>query len=155
MAETIIDGSVNQATLDLVKRFEGLSLTCYLCPAMVWTIGYGAIRDLAGAKVSSHTAAITKSQANDLLQRDLTQAARQVDIFVQIPLSDNQRGALISFVYNLGPTRFRSSTLRKRINTGDWDDVPDQMLRWVYGGGKKLAGLERRRKAEALLWLEG
>lgn len=141
--------------VDIVKQFEGVSLTPYLCPAQVWTIGYGATKDLAGQKVTVHTPPITQAEADQLLQRDLGWAAKWVDRLVHVPLSPKQKSALISFVFNLGPTNFRASTLRKRINQGDWDDVPNQLLRWVYAGGRKLAGLERRRIAEAYLWVEG
>lgn len=141
--------------IDLVKQFEGLSLRPYLCPAQVWTIGYGATRDLAGEKVIRNTPPITQAEADQLIRRDLGWAAKWVGRLVHVPLSPKQKSALISFVFNLGPTNFRSSTLRKRINSGDFDDVPNQLLRWVYGGGRKLAGLERRRIAEAYLWVEG
>jgi lysozyme len=60
-------------------------------------------------------------------------------------------GAILDFVYNLGPRRYRSSTLRRRVNEGRWEDVPTELRRWVYGGGKVLPGLKRRREAEASL----
>lgn len=59
--------------------------------------------------------------------------------------------ALTSFVFNLGAGRYRGSTLRRRVNEGNWDDVPRQLRRWVYSGGKKLKGLVIRREAEAVL----
>lgn len=139
----------------LVKQFEGLSLVPYLCPAQIWTIGYGATKDLAGHKITARTAALTLADADNLLIRDLSTAMRWVERLIFVPLDAKQKSALISFVFNLGPTNFRSSTLRKRINEGDFDDVPNQLLRWVYGGGRKLVGLERRRIAEAYLWVEG
>ena len=139
----------------LVKQFEGLSLRPYLCPAKIWTIGYGATRDAGGQKINPNTKSIHQAQANQLLERDLKQAADWVDKLVSVPLCPKQKSALISFVFNLGPTNFRASTLRKRINDRDFEDVPNQLLRWVYGGGRKLAGLERRRIAEAYLWIEG
>lgn len=146
---------IDPAALALIKQFEGLSLIPYLCPAQIWTIGYGATRDKDGRQVTAQSAAITESEATDLLRRDVAQAAAWVDKLVRVPLSPRQAGALTSFIFNLGPTRFRASTLRKRLNERDFDAVPNQLLRWVYGGGRKLPGLVRRREAEAFLWVEG
>lgn len=148
-----LKGDMPAPAIDLVKQFEGLSLVPYLCPAQIWTIGYGATKDLAGHKITSHTVALSLAEAEKLLVRDLSNAMKWVEKLIYVPLGTKQKSALISFVFNLGPTNFRSSTLRKRINDGDFDDVPNQLLRWVYGGGRKLAGLERRRIAEAYLWV--
>lgn len=143
------------ATL-LIAEFEGLSLKPYLCPAKVWTIGFGSTRDKDGKKVTRDTPPITDQDAWDLLFRDADKARQWVNgnkALVKVPLTSYQVAALTSFVYNVGPTNFRASTLLKRINQGNFDDVRNQLLRWVYGGGRKLAGLERRRIAEAYLWL--
>jgi lysozyme len=68
-------------------------------------------------------------------------------------LNENQRAAVASFIYNLGRGAFRASTLRKRINAGEFDDIPYQLSRWNKAGGRILRGLVRRRAAEANLWL--
>lgn len=90
------------------------------------------------------------------LTRDVSWAARAVDQHVHVPLSDNQRFALISFVFNMGEPAFVTSTLLRLLNAGDYAAVPTQLLRWnkehVNGVLRENAGLTNRRKAEITLW---
>ncbi|WP_434616794.1 lysozyme [Azospirillum sp. B2RO_4] len=141
---------VCQAAVDLVKHFEGLYLNAYLCPAGVPTIGYG---HTAGVKMGQ---TITAEQADAFLAADLTQAAGHVDALVKVALNDDQRGALSSFVFNLGAGSLQSSTLLKLLNAGDYAGAADQFGRWVYatvnGKKTKLAGLVARRAAEEALF---
>ena len=138
--------------LTLVKRFEGYSSTAYKCPAGVWTIGYGTTRYLDCTRVHKGDS-FTKLEAKVHLAHEFNRARWQVINLVNVPLTLNQLDALASFVYNLGAGAFRASTLRKRINDLDFDDVPYQFSRWVYAGGRKLKGLVLRRQAEVNLWL--
>ncbi|KAA0576665.1 glycoside hydrolase family protein [Azospirillum sp. Sh1] len=142
-----------QAAVDLVKHFEGLYPTAYLCPAGVPTIGYG---HTAGVKMGQ---SITAEQADAFLAADLTEAAGRVDALVKVALNDDQRGALSSFVFNLGAGSLGSSTLLKMLNAGDYAGAADQFGRWVYatvnGKPTKLAGLVARRAAEAALFSGG
>lgn len=141
---------VCQAAVDLVKHFEGLYLNAYLCPAGVPTIGYG---HTAGVKMGQ---TITAEQADALLAADLTEAAGHVDALVTVPVNDDQRGALSSFVFNLGAGSLAGSTLLKLLNAGDYNGAAGQFGRWVYAtvNGKKtqLPGLVARRAAEAALF---
>ena len=132
-------------TVNLVKQFEGLSLVAYVCPAGVLTIGYGH----TGPDVYSGQR-ITAAKAESLLATDLQKFANIVNSAVRVPLNRNQRGALVSFTFNVGGGNFRSSTLLKRLNAGeDPNTVAAQELpRWNKGGGKVLPGLVRRRQAE-------
>ncbi len=141
--------------VDLVAAFEGLSTTTYLCPAVVWTIGYGTTRYPNTVRVTEPDPDCTVEQAEHWLEHELASSERVVMAYCSVYLNAFQRAALASFVYNLGSGAFRASTLRKRVNSGDWDDVPTQMRRWVYAGGKKLSGLVRRREAEIALWEVG
>jgi len=144
---TIAETLVPQAAIDLVKRFEGFEAEAYLCPAGVWTIGYGTTN---GVRAGMTT---TEEEAEAYLARDLISAALSVSRNITVPLSDNQRSALISFVYNLGAGAFQRSTLRQVINReGDADEVRAQLMRWVRAGGRVLRGLQLRREAEADLW---
>ena len=150
---------VNQATIDLVKRFEGVhdgdKRTAILEPQPdpigIPTLGYGAIYDRRNRRVTIDTPAITLDEAEGLLARDLSKAARYVRALVP-EMSENKIGALTSFTYNLGRGAFKSSTLLKRVRLGEWDDVPYQLDRWVFAGGRRLPGLVARRRAEAELW---
>jgi lysozyme len=141
---------VCRAAVDLVKHFEGLYRTAYLCPAGVPTIGYG---HTAGVKMGQ---TITAEQADSFLASDLTEAAGHVDALVKVLLDDDQRGALSSFVFNLGAGSLQSSTLLKLLNAGDYAGASGQFGRWVNAtvNGKvtQLPGLVARRAAEAALF---
>lgn len=142
--------AVNQAGLDLIKDFEGLRLTAYPDPGTggaPYTVGYGH----TGPDVTPRTK-ITKAKAEELLIADLSSACHVVEQAVKVPLSDNQFAALVSFTFNCGAANFRSSTLLRRLNEGDYGCVPMQLARWNRAAGKVLPGLTRRRNAEAVLW---
>jgi lysozyme len=146
---------VIQDGVDLVARFEGYSATPYKCPAGVWTIGYGTTRYPWGRRVTAGEKPCTKAQAEKWLSIELSKAEQSVARLTTPYLNEYRRAALASFVYNLGAGAFRASTLRRRINSGDWDDVPYQLSRWNKAGGRILKGLALRRAAEAQLWLWG
>ena len=140
---------VNEAGLTLVKAFEGLRLEAYLCPADVWTIGYGH----TGPDVEPGMT-ITEQEAERLLRHDLTRFEAVIERSVTVALTNNQFDALASFVFNVGGRAFRRSTLRKHLNAGRHIDVPEQFLRWTKANRRTLPGLVRRRMAEAALWLD-
>ena len=77
-----------------------------------------------------------------------------VEKYVTVPLTQNQFDALVVWVYNLGPTNFRNSTLLKELNSGDYTAAGKEIIRWNKAGGKVLAGLGKRREAEAQLFNE-
>jgi len=136
----------SQECIDMVKHFEGFEGEAYLCPANVWTIGYGRTKNVKeGDK-------ITKLQAERDLQEELQEFGAQVLGVVDVSLLQNEFDALTSWTYNLGVGNLSSSTLLKKLNAGDKDSVPSEMLRWNKAAGKVLAGLTARRQAEADLW---
>jgi lysozyme len=132
---------------ELIKSFEGLELEAYLCPANVWTIGYGHTK---GVKKGDK---ITKEQAEKLLDEDLAFFRNGVKRLVKVALNKNQFGALVSFAYNLGLGSLESSTLLKMLNAKDYQGAADQFLRWNKSKGKVLTGLVRRREAERAVFL--
>ena len=132
--------------LELIKHFEGCELEAYKCPAGVWTIGYGHTKGVEEGDVWS------ESHADHMLEVELEEYENYVNTAVEVPLSQNQFDALVSWVYNLGPTNFNSSTMLKVLNAGEYSEVGNQMLRWNKAGGKVLEGLTRRRQAEADLF---
>lgn len=138
---------------NLCRHFEGFSSKPYLCPAGYWTVGYGSTYTKDGKPVTKDTASVTKEQADELLNLDLARFLRETLAICPTLAahSPNRVAAILDFVYNLGPTRFRGSTLRKRIQSERWQDVPTELRKWVFGGGKRLPGLVRRREAEAAL----
>ncbi|CAA6605822.1 Lysozyme [Rhodospirillaceae bacterium LM-1] len=135
--------------LALIKRFEGFSAKPYLCPAGWWTIGWGAIRGLDGQPVTAATPPVTEEEAETLLRRDVGVAERAVLRLISVLLRDGQFDALASFAFNLGGGALQRSTLRRRVNREEHKEVPDEFRKWVWGGGRKLPGLIRRREAEA------
>lgn len=139
---------IGQAGLDLIKSFEGCKLEAYLCPAGVWTIGYGHTHGVVKGQK------ITQDQADQLLIDDLDIFVKGVDQATNVPLSQNEFDALVSFAFNVGIGAFKSSTMCRLINEGKLKEAADQFDRWNKAGGKVLAGLTRRRKAEKELFLK-
>ena len=140
--------------LALIKRFEGFSATPYICPAGWWTIGFGAVRGLGGQPVTAATPPVTEEEAETLLRRDVAVAERAVLRQIAVPLSDGRYDALASFAFNLGGGALQRSTLRRKVNREEHSDVPDEFRKWIWGGGRKLPGLIRRREAEAMLYVD-
>lgn len=138
--------NVSQNCVELIKYFEGFEGTAYLCPANVWTIGYGRTRNVKEGD------RITEAQAERDLLEELEEFKHQVLHSVKVELTQNELDALTSWTYNLGVGNLNSSTLLKKLNAGSKDEVPAEMLRWNKAGGKVLAGLTKRREAEAELW---
>ena len=137
----------------LCKRFEGLRLEPYLCPAGIPTIGYGATYYLDGRKIALTDAPVTAAQAELMLIQSLSSqympaVLKASPLLVGFP---EALGAITDFTYNLGAARYRASTLRKRIDAGDWQGAKDEIVKWNKGGGKILPGLVLRRAAEAKL----
>lgn len=138
---------VGSAGLDLIKGFEKLRLTAYLDAVGIWTIGYGHTRSaLSGMQIS-------EARALMLLDQDLDIAESAINRLVRVPLKQNEFDALVSLVFNIGADAFKTSTILRLLNErADPARVAAEFMRWVYAKGKKLAGLERRRAAERLLF---
>jgi lysozyme len=138
----------------LARRFEGLYLSPYLCPAGVPTIGYGATYYEDGSLVKLTDSPITKERAESLLLWMVkTKYLPAVIRLCPIVNTPERMAALIDFTFNLGAGQLKASTLRKRVNEGRWSDVPYELRKWVKGGGKVLKGLVKRREAEVQLIL--
>ena len=143
---------MSQAGIDaLLKKFEGCKLTSYRCPANVCTIGYGHT-SAAGSPTVVDNMKITQKQADDILRKDLVKYETGVHDIVTQPLSQNQFDVLVDFAYNAGLGNLKSSTLLKKVNAGQFDAVPAELMKWTKGGGKTLPGLVRRRQAESTWW---
>lgn len=136
---------------ELCRRFEGLRLKPYVCPAGVPTIGYGTTRYKAGKPVQMSDPAISKSEAEDMLLHDLSGFYAATVKLCPTLLSEPpyRAAAITSFCFNLGAGRLKASTLRRRVNAKDWPGAASELMKWTRGGGKVLPGLVARRKAEA------
>ena len=138
---------LSKAGADLMHQYEGCRNKPYLCPAHVWTIGYGS----TGPHVKPGMV-ITEAQAEALLKEDLNRFEKAVTLAVTVPLMQNQYDALVSFAFNCGIAALQKSTLLKKVNAKDFDAAANEFGKWNKGGGKVLAGLTRRRAAEAALF---
>ncbi len=142
--------------IDLVKRSEGfhrivrrqpvVTAMPYLCPANFWTIGYGILcqRDHRPITLAEGEAMLAAA-----LPSYVAHALRLSPVLGSEP--DRRMTAIADFVFNLGPTRYAASTLRRRVNERHWDAAKREIQKWVWGGGRRLPGLVLRREAEAAL----
>jgi lysozyme len=157
MSKQVNNLKVGASAIELIKKFEGAELQAYLDIAGVPTIGYGHTETVTKEDVESEKK-ITLRQAEELLYNDLKSREAAVNSMVNIELNQNEFDALVTFVYNVGVSAFRDSTLRKKLNMGMKMDAADQFTRWnkatVDGVLKPVRGLTRRREAEKALFLK-
>lgn len=137
---------ISKAGIDFIKEFEDFEPVAYLCPAGVWTIGYGHTGDVHSGDE------ITELMAEQLLEADLGDAEEAVNDFVDVELKQHQFDALVSFTFNCGEGALRGSTLLRLLNGGDYDGAQKQFARWNKANGKVLPGLVKRREAEAKMF---
>ena len=134
---------------ELITHFEGCRLDSYLCPAGVWTIGVGHTGpDVAGGQ------RITQVKADELLANDLDRFEKGISQQIDVPLTQVQFDALVSWAFNCGLGATGDSTLRRRLNAGEDVNkvISEELPRWTSGG---MAGLVRRRDAEVKLATTG
>ena len=144
--------SVSNKGVDLICEFEGKRLAAYDDGVGVWTIGFGTIKYPDGNRVKKGDAC-TLEQAKEYMRHDLIEFEHTVNSSVKVPLNQNQFDALVSLAYNIGSNAFKSSTLVKKLNTGDYQGAADQFNVWINAGGKRMQGLVNRRDREKLLFL--
>lgn len=137
--------AVVQSAIRLAKPAEGWRAAPYLCPAGVWTQGYGSTK---GVKPTNKP--WSREHGEAVLAEEMQAFAGAV-----LALSPNLKaepvdvaGALADFAFNLGTTAYKGSTLRRKVRDGEWDEVDEQLDKWVFGGGRRLNGLVKRRRAE-------
>lgn len=138
--------------IDLIKRYEGLHLSAYLCPAGVWTIGWGHTKGVFPEMT------VSTDEAEDLLCKDVAIIFGKLNLICTdtgVSLSPNQLSALASFIFNVGFNAFAISTLWKLIRSNpNHPDIAYQFTRWIYAAGKVMPGLIKRRQEEAALYFK-
>ena len=132
-----------------VAQFEGKELTGYVDPVGVATTCYGHTETAEVGKRYS------EEECLNLLAQDLGKHNEQMMQVIAVPLSRGEHIAYLSFHYNVGAGNFRRSSLLKRLNAGQRERACDELLRWVYADGRKLAGLVKRRQKERDMCLKG
>ena len=138
----------------LIKQFEGFRAQMYNDPVGHCTVGYGTLLHKGNcdrrAEEQPYAGGVTEVQATQLLEREAGEFQRVVNETVKVPLNQNQNDALVSFVYNVGPGDFKSSTLLKKLNGKDYAAVPVELKKWTKAreNGKlvELPGLVARRQ---------
>lgn len=141
----------NRVALQLCRKWEGFRSSPYLCPAGVPTIGYGSTFYMDGTPVTMKDKPISEPRANLLLRRVIDRFELKTYALCPRLLTEHKerQGAVISWVYNFGPTKFSTSTFRKRLLEGAWEEAAREMKRWKFSRGKIERGLIRRRAEEA------
>lgn len=139
--------------INLIKEFEGFSDRPYLCPAKIPTIGFGATYYPNGIKVQLNDPKITRDKAIEMLTLMVGKFAEQVSKLIKVEISQNKFDALVSLAYNIGIGNFRNSTLLRKLNLKENNAVLcGEINKWNRANGHIMAGLTRRRKAEAELF---
>lgn len=139
---------ISQKGLDLLKSCEGLRLRAYQDSGGIWTIGYGTTSNVKSGDI------ISKDQAESLLRQDLEKFEDSVSLnVVNHKITQSQFDALVLFSYNVGSSALKSSTLLKKVNSGDIKGASTEFLKWNKVNGKEIVGLTNRRKKEQELFL--
>ena len=149
--------------VSVLEAFEGVVLKGYRDAVGVATIGAGHTQMAGGlihyADGSSSVQviigkAITRAEADRLLQVDVANFARKIDALIKVQLNENQHDALLSFAFNVGPANFAKSSVLRAVNAGKFAQVPAYLAQWNKAGGRVLSGLVKRRAAEGKLFLD-
>jgi lysozyme len=144
---------ISQKGLDLLKRFEGVRLKPYLCPAGIPTISIGCTYYPDGTKVRMTDPEITQARATEIFLNVLKHYESSVDSFTRDDITQNQFDALVSFAYNVGTGALKKSTLLKKVNADPNDKfIESQFLIWNKVKGVEVKGLTNRRQAESKLY---
>lgn len=149
---------INQATVDLVKRWEGFKAKAYLCPAGVLTVGYGTTNraGLPGVTITRDTV-VSEDQAEEWLRIGLEKFAAKIRPAITAPINENEFGAFLSLAYNIGPSAFRGSSALRHFNAGDKAAAAGAIKLWnkatVNGKRQVMRGLVNRREDEVRLFL--
>jgi lysozyme len=140
--------------LEIIRKFEGCYISPYICPAGVSTIGIGATFYEDGTRVTLRDPPITRERADSLLLWHVKNVYLPAVLKLCPSLMHETPGrvaAIVDFAFNLGNGALSRSTLRRKINAGDWDAVPAELRKWDKAAGVRLRGLTRRCEARVLL----
>jgi len=147
---------VNQSTVDLVKRWEGFKAEAYLCPANVWTIGYGTTSRAGIGVTVTRGMRTTQAEAERWLRMGLERFADQIRPAITAPINENQFGAFVSLAYHIGPGAFRGSSALRHFNAGDTARAAAAIKLWnkatINGKRQVQRGLVNRREDEVRLF---
>jgi lysozyme len=150
---------VSQRCIDNIKKDEGVRQRPYQCPALLWTVGVGHVIAPNHAKVplaerkalpipAGWDRSLSMEEIDEILRKDLARFEAGVTRLCPVKLTQGQFDALVSFSFNVGLGNLQNSTLRMKVNRGDFEGAAEQFLVWTKAGGKVLPGLVKRRTHE-------
>ena len=139
---------ISNKGLQLIRKYEGCKTTPYRCPAGLYTVGYGHVIGNGLQLPDEWNRTFSLGEIDELLRTDLARFERGVLRYCTVYITQSQFDSLVSFSFNLGLGVLQRSTLRQKLNRGDYDGVSKEFLRYTRAGGKVLKGLVRRRQAE-------
>ena len=143
---------ISKQGLELIAYFEGVKLKPYKCPAGLWTVGIGHLIGDGNTLPNDWNRTFTLEEAYALLAKDVARFERGVSLYCPVPLTQGMFDALVSFSFNLGLGTLQRSSLRQKVNRGDFEGAKKVLLKYNKANGKVLKGLDLRRKAEARLF---
>ena len=150
---------VSQKCIEQIKKDEGVRNRPYQCPALLWTCGVGHVIDPSHAKVKladrkqlpipdGWDRVLSATEIDEILKKDLNRFEAGVLRLIKVKLTQGQFDGLVSFSFNVGLGNLQNSTLRMKLNRGDYEGAAEQFLVWTKAGGKVLKGLVIRRTHE-------
>jgi len=150
---------VSQKCIEQIKKDEGVRNRPYQCPALLWTCGVGHVIDPSHAKVpfanrkqlpipDGWDRVLSAEEIDEILKKDLNRFEAGVLRLIKVKLTQGQFDGLVSFSFNVGLGNLQNSTLRMKLNRGDYEGAAEQFLVWTKAGGKVLKGLVIRRTHE-------
>jgi lysozyme len=148
----------------MIMHHEGVRSKPYQCPALLWTVGVGHVIDPTHARVkvedrkalpipAGWDRVLSNDEIMDILKKDLNRFEQGVARLIKVDLTQGQFDALVSFSFNVGLGNLQNSTLRMKVNRGDFEGAAEQFLVWTKAGGKVLKGLVTRRTDEQALFV--
>ena len=140
--------TISDEGISLIKRYEGYKTTPYRCPAGLYTVGYGHLIGNGLQLPDEWNRTFSLGEIDELLRTDLARFERGVLRYCTVYITQSQFDATVSFSFNLGLGVLQRSTLRQKLNRGDYDGASKEFLKYTRAGGKVLKGLVRRRQAE-------
>ena len=144
---------VSKQAIKMIKHHEGVRYDPYQCPAGLWTIGVGHLIGDGKSLPKGWDRTFKESEVDQILADDLQRFENGVLRLTKVPLNQNQFDALVSFSFNVGLGNYQASTLRAKLNRGEYDAAADEFQKWRKAAGKVLNGLVVRRADERNLFV--
>lgn len=155
---------VSDKCVKMIRHHEGVRQVPYRCPALLWTVGVGHVLYPNQAKIpmsernlipleDRDNRTFSMEEVDNILKADLARFESGVKRLCPVELTQGQFDALVSFSFNVGLGNLQRSSIRMKVNRGDFEGAAESFLDWTKAGGKVLRGLVNRRNDEKALFL--